>query len=385
VNPEETIRRRLEKVAGNKLSSADWERVSRTLPPALFREAARRWFPQLQQELAQQANQRPPREASLLQPEVFRNEKHVAQEMLAENPLAKLKPTVAKAPSVIPGVTWWNQKETLTKTKASAPAKSDSLSKEIVDAPTEPPAKKPRGELLAVNPLRDLLQRSPEQAASPQLKAPQSLSSALPEDAASVPSSRVVEVPSEPVAVANNPPPADTIDLVNHGAWFLDESSLSVRYRPRGHADEWLQLVLNAAAASQSQPPPQRASLFAKTLSETAFQSCASCHSIEQTTTTYRLHWQAGRRDLSRREFTKFSHRPHTLQPQLENCTHCHAVNANAQAMLNYETPHPKRIVDDFHPLQKASCIACHSSATDGGRCTLCHNYHVGAKKHPGH
>jgi hypothetical protein len=168
-------------------------------------------------------------------------------------------------------------------------------------------------------------------------------------------------------------------ELAGNGTWYLDDATYSIRYRPQGHADELLQLLLDVAAAASRRADTQH--LFPRALAYEALRSCTSCHSISREREELAVNWKAAYRDPSRGAFTTFSHRPHVMQPALSSCTHCHQLNPAANTLANYEGTSPHRVVHDFLPLQKNQCVSCHNSATAGGQCTQCHDYHIGLKR----
>jgi len=74
--------------------------------------------------------------------------------------------------------------------------------------------------------------------------------------------------------------------------------------------------------------------------------------------------------------FTKFSHGPHLILPQLADCTACHALDKSGEATA-YVGWDPHAFVSEFQPLSKRACVGCHTSTAAGDRCQSCHNYHV--------
>jgi hypothetical protein len=289
----QAIRTRLAKVAGTKRSENELQLVLRQLPPALYREARRRWLPELHDELAQTGRAQP--QALTV---VTTIAPQVRSEWLAENPLAKMG--------------------------TSTP-----------DVPQSPPDVQPV--------------KQPSVAASPG------------------------ETASEPPhELAKSPAASDPGELVSSGTWYLDDATLSIRYRPRGHADELMRLVVDVAAAASSRHLPEHG-LLHSTLRDASFKSCASCHGVDSAGEHYAANWHVQYRDPSRRHFVEFSHRPHLLQPTLSDCTHCHQLNQSRTGANSMSHP------QDFLPLAKSSCVTCHNNAQSGGRCTLCHSYHVDA------
>ena len=163
------------------------------------------------------------------------------------------------------------------------------------------------------------------------------------------------------------------------GAWFRDDATFTVRYRPAAHADPvltgWLELLAKTPNLAQQ---PLALAMFEELSSPTSTGLCASCHSVEQHVSgELVVNWRASTRESKPRTFTKFTHGPHVILPQLADCTRCHALNESATATA-YVAWAPHRFASDFLPMSKRQCIQCHTRAAAGDRCQSCHNYHVG-------
>ncbi len=142
------------------------------------------------------------------------------------------------------------------------------------------------------------------------------------------------------------------------GDWQYDEGSFSIRYRPTAHADPvlatWLDVLADAPALNEH---PVAAAMFKDLSKPTAPGLCASCHSVERTAAdSLVVNWRANDRTSEPRGFTKFSHGPHLLIPQLADCTHCHAIDSKAAATTAYTDLNPAQFVSDFAPLAKQQC-----------------------------
>jgi hypothetical protein len=224
-----------------------------------------------------------------------------------------------------------------------------------------------RSELLIENPLAN--------------RAPQS-DSPMPtlQSAAELPATEAAGPPAVDEARLRPTNSSDPAELVAGGAWYLDDATLSVRYRPRGHGDELVRLLIDIAAAKTNNHTPQSGMLTA-VLAEPAYKSCIACHSIDTSGEHYAVNWQIQYRDTSRRKFNEFSHRPHLTQPSLSNCTHCHQLRGEGPGARGEGSDDPMAHAHDFHPITKVTCATCHSTTQTGGRCTLCHSYHAGAMR----
>lgn len=165
------------------------------------------------------------------------------------------------------------------------------------------------------------------------------------------------------------------------GVWTHDDATFAVRYRPTVHADpilaSWLELLTRTP---QVESKPIAAAVLKELSKATAPGLCASCHSVEQSDVgTLTINWSAFDRSTKPRGFTKFSHGPHLVLPQLENCTSCHTINTVASTAASYTSLNPQQFVSDFKPLEKQQCASCHTKAAAGDACQSCHNYHVEA------
>jgi hypothetical protein len=162
------------------------------------------------------------------------------------------------------------------------------------------------------------------------------------------------------------------------GGWVRDAATLSLRYRPTGHADPWLRAWLDVLAEAASGPQGARFEpLLRAALKPTTSGQCGSCHSVERNAAgQFAIQWRPFNPDEEPSRFTRFNHAPHVMQPQTGDCTSCHRVDVNVQTAANYVGDDPHRFVSGFAPMTKASCVACHTANAAGDNCTQCHNYH---------
>jgi hypothetical protein len=162
------------------------------------------------------------------------------------------------------------------------------------------------------------------------------------------------------------------------GGWVRDAATLSLRYRPIGHADPWLRAWLDVLGEASSGPRGARFEpLLRASLKPTAPGQCGSCHSVERNLAGQLvMQWRPFNAGDEPRGFTRFNHAPHVMQSQTGDCASCHRVDGNAQTAANYSTDDPHRFVTGFAPMTKASCVACHTANAAGDSCTQCHTYH---------
>jgi predicted CXXCH cytochrome family protein len=162
------------------------------------------------------------------------------------------------------------------------------------------------------------------------------------------------------------------------GTWFRDDTTLSIRYRPAAHADpvlvNWLQLVTRSDLPMR----PIRDAAFKELANPSAPGLCISCHSVEHAAgRSLTVNWRAYDRRSESRPFTKFSHGPHLVLPQLADCSSCHEIVDAAESGASYVKLDPHEHVQEFKMMPRRKCADCHTPTAAGDRCQSCHNYHV--------
>ncbi|MGI9458100.1 MAG: hypothetical protein ACR2NU_16160, partial [Aeoliella sp.] len=167
------------------------------------------------------------------------------------------------------------------------------------------------------------------------------------------------------------------------GGWFRDDLTLSIRYRPVGHADPfvtaWIDLLVEAAQTEKH--AALVTPLLKQQLSPTAPGLYVSCHSADRSTDgQLSVNWFAKRPTDRDNGFTEFTHGPHLTQAQLSDCQACHTIDATANVTANYQNTSPHDFADGFLPLTKQSCAECHTPGAAGDSCLECHRYHVGGR-----
>jgi hypothetical protein len=150
------------------------------------------------------------------------------------------------------------------------------------------------------------------------------------------------------------------------GAWFLDESTLSLRYRAAGHADPWLRAWLDVLAEAASGPRASLAEpLLQAAFSPTAPGQCGQCHLARKGDVgRIAIAWGLPPLADAASRWTRFAHGPHLATM---DCTSCHRMR---DAIASGE------LVSEFEPLAKATCAVCHTPHAAGDSCTQCHRYH---------
>lgn len=176
--------------------------------------------------------------------------------------------------------------------------------------------------------------------------------------------------------------------------WYLHDSSLSLRYRPTGHADPLLKALLNASArlgavADTEVEYTPLTRLYEDLTSPFASGRCIKCHSIERFVDGgMAVQWDSYVPTLEQHGFTDFSHAPHITMLTDEACSHCHTLATStepATSLLRSEyvssswvpAIESHQFDSNFATMNKSKCAACHAENTARDRCLTCHNYHV--------
>ena len=143
---------------------------------------------------------------------------------------------------------------------------------------------------------------------------------------------------------------------VDDSTWRVD-SEFSVRYRPSGHADVFLQRLLEVTARA-AETDGLAAELFAALQASDSPRQCASCHRIERASSDdQRNVWAEGRIDQQARTLSNFDHAPHLVK----ECRSCHQDNAEG----------------GFETIPKSTCATCHTQNMATDSCLNCHSYHI--------
>jgi hypothetical protein len=381
VSGNEAVKERLSKSAGRRLSAYEIEKLTKGLNVSVFQEAAARWLPNLSIEIPRHREGKRDQSITWLPSEsdLFFNVKQDEGE-LAPNPLKGL---LGKSSS--DGQTNAPEKaivrnsqplpEPSQEPSGSGPANaSDKVVNRYLDDENNP-------DVLSANPLRGLMGQGSGSAST---DVP--IIEPVPKD----PVESVI-APTNSKVVEQALPANRNTDLVEITAprvlavtadsgWFRDDLSLSITYRPVGHADQFLTAWTDfAASVPKADQKHQFRPLFEKlTASTTGIGLCSSCHTVDrQSDLSFSANWKAQYRDPSVREFTKFSHGPHLLQQQ---CIDCHVLDVDTNKTQQFVGFDGGLTKSNFFPITKMGCAKCHAKGQADSSCTICHNYHVGGK-----
>ena len=206
------------------------------------------------------------------------------------------------------------------------------------------------------------------------------------------------------VEVPNEVPPTDAALLIRTerhesellaSGWHVHGSSLSLRYRPLGHADRLLRALLDIGARGVNNDPNptllQSAlnDLFDQVGSPFAAGRCTKCHSVDHDEkAAANVNWRPYEPPLDQHSFTHFNHAPHVTLLSDDACSQCHSFNETqtaATSLLKTEfidrhwrpATNPHAFESDFVPMTQAACAKCHGDSSGRDSCLTCHAYHV--------
>ena len=324
----QAIRTRLQSVLGFELSSQELSRIITNLDGPVFQTAVQAWLPQLSAELLER----------------------------------QLRKSTADftAPLADDGTDL-----RFHLLSGQSHARQFSLAKHTLNVPTQPSAD---DELLAVNPLTDLMKAGGANGA--QTIHPNDL----------LPAEEPLPTVVDPVVTVL--PLPSQVQAARPSGWYRNDQTFRISYRPSGHADDCLQSWIELVARTEDAPlRPETQRLFEKTISATGVGLCRTCHTLDQSSDrSFVVNWVAEYRDPSIRSFTRFAHGPHLLQPELQDCSHCHHLDSSLSNAASFLTVDASQVVSNFSPLTKSNCTSCHQQGRTNSNCTQCHNYHVGSK-----
>ena len=173
------------------------------------------------------------------------------------------------------------------------------------------------------------------------------------------------------------PRPFDPEVWAQNGGWYRED--FTIRYRPVGHADQFLRAWLDFAGRAYGTNLHDRLAPVFNVLSpKDAIGRCAKCHSIDDEAGAKLVNWLPFDPNTIKNRFTNYSHKPHIELVGTKTCVKCHELQQSETSFLKtYEGGDPVNYTPNFKPLDKAVCAGCHSQQTAWENCTLCHGYHV--------
>jgi hypothetical protein len=178
-------------------------------------------------------------------------------------------------------------------------------------------------------------------------------------------------------AAGTSPTQFDPEVWAQAGGWYRQD--YTVRYRPTGHADQFLQTWLDfAGRAHGTSMHDEMVPIFGILSAKDSVGRCTKCHSIDDRAGAKLVNWLPFDPNAIKNRFTNYSHKPHVELVGTKTCVKCHELQpAKVEFMKTYEAGNPADYTPNFKPLDKAICASCHSQQTAWENCTLCHGYHV--------
>lgn len=332
------LKRRFELVLKAELPESDLDQMITTLDHSVFHTMASAWLPSLQQELKQHLSQvesdetlfrafrydaaptsRPgeqsPRFVLASSPRTLSGQ----DDLLAENPLAKLMGNPLSRPSVL-------------------------------NNPAESSTELPTNDDILTTPNAD---DTGDDLASEQIIKPRQPSN------------------------ENNKALFDTLNRPS--GWYRDDTKLKVSYRAAGHADPCLKAWIDfVARVPEIEAQPNLEPLVHEVLASTGIGQCQACHTVDrQSDSKLTVNWVPQYRDPAVRGFTRFSHGPHLVHADLNDCTKCHELDAQRFNATSFQGFDANEVVSNFRPIVKSDCISCHQQGRTNSSCMQCHHYHV--------
>ena len=172
-------------------------------------------------------------------------------------------------------------------------------------------------------------------------------------------------------------------DSAARTGWIRDDRLLRLAYRPQGHQDDFLKHWIDIALTTPNAESNDATAALFKSLTEmSSVGNCRYCHTLKRSDDqTFVMNWKASRRDGSIGQFTSFSHRPHLIQPGLQDCSHCHQMDSTVSNNDSFASLDQMDYRSNFKPILKSNCASCHQKGLTSNSCTTCHDYHVGSHK----
>lgn len=252
--------------------------------------------------------------------------------------------------------------------------------------PGDPQQVKAAGELIAsLRGLIDDLQDEGHTAIERRLDALLGEAPELPEYVAALPPELIDRLQADWFGPGGSIKPSDgTNDRRAGGGWSVDNRTLSLRYRPSGHDDPFLRAWLDAIVSLPAEQSELRDACLAEFARAGAPGRCLECHTVERSgADSLVINWHGRDRGQEPRGFTRFSHRPHTNQPELSDCSACHRIDPSAELSAAAPGLDPYHHTSEFVAITKSDCTDCHRPHAASDRCTQCHNYHVDVNRLP--
>lgn len=166
---------------------------------------------------------------------------------------------------------------------------------------------------------------------------------------------------------------AGLIEVIAGASWELESSDLaSARATPLLAEERGVGQVVSWRAASMGLSEDAGVAALAQALSSpSATGACTKCHVLPGSDETRPMQWRGYRREVNRSQFTRFSHGAHLTQLELRDCRTCHELKEPEATAVSH------RSTSEFRGMTRVECASCHRSGRAANQCTTCHAYHV--------
>ena len=173
-------------------------------------------------------------------------------------------------------------------------------------------------------------------------------------------------------AIQQNQTPKTAEDWASAGGWYKDNNTYSLRYRPVGHADNFLMLWLNISGQLGTFQD-----LFTSLSKEGSPGICSKCHSVDLIMDSQiQINWAGASAETSDPALVDYPHVSHFGIMKDTTCKTCHNLAKSSNPAKNLVTYDPAVFSSNFTALDQTICSDCHSTGSAVNACTTCHNYH---------
>jgi hypothetical protein len=189
----------------------------------------------------------------------------------------------------------------------------------------------------------------------------------------------------------NNDNPDDE-EWMKLGGWYHLQTDFTLRYRPTGHGDKFLQSWIDLSK-DFIQTHSSASDVFNDlTDPKESPGSCMKCHSVDKVSENKLVaNWKGKAKSSGIKEFVTFDHSSHFSMIGDKGCFKCHSMNHDADFSVAFTGNDIKKFNSNFNVPVKGTCTSCHQEGKVSNSCLTCHNYHIIEKeskktlKVPGH
>lgn len=169
----------------------------------------------------------------------------------------------------------------------------------------------------------------------------------------------------------------DDEDWMSFGGWYRSDEDFTIRYRPKGHADNFVRSWLNLSGENAQKKEAK--AIFEMMRVTKSPGNCTKCHTIDQIKDEYKVNWSSNSQNKNEKEFVQFSHTVHfSVANKEKGCLSCHDFNDKSEFAKSVGTYDPYTFSSNFNNINKSTCVNCHGEQKVNSDCISCHNYHVG-------